>query len=276
MSFKLIALDLDETLLNSRQQISPRNREAIRQAMDRGVIVTFNTGRMFPSAQPYARELGLTAPLITYQGAMIKTAAGELFCHQPVPLPLASEVIQAAESTGLQVFLYCQDRLIVPEITPEVEDYMALYRITALAVGDLRLYLREDPTKVLLYGREEEQRQALWPVLNSRFGQRLHVTQSKPCYFEFTHPQASKGRGLQSLADHLGISREEILAFGDSYNDLDFFQSAGFSVAMGNAWQELKDLADLVTDDHDADGVAKAIEMLVLSAGGNPQDGKPL
>jgi len=264
MRFKLIALDLDETLLNSRQEISPRNRQAIRQAMDRGVTVTFNTGRMFPSALPYARELGLTAPLITYQGAMIKTAAGDLLCHRPVPLPLAAEVIQAAETTGLQAYVYCQDRLLVREITPEVEEYQAMYRVDALAVGDIGAYLQEDPTKVLLYGPEEERREILWPVLYGQFGQRLHITRSKPCYFEFTHPAASKGQGLETLAAHLGVKREEILAFGDSHNDLDFFQSAGCGVAMGNAWEELKALADLVTDDHDADGVAKAIERLVL------------
>lgn len=266
MKFKLIALDLDETLLNSERKISPRNRAAIQRAREMGIIVTFNTGRMFPSAQPYAVDLGLDAPLITYQGAMIKTAAGEALYHQTIPLPIARSVIQAGEHIGLQAFVYCQDQLIVSKITPEVTTYLAMYHVSAQAVGNLGDFLRDEPTKVLLFSPDESLREPLWPEMVRQFHNDLHITQSKPCYFEFTHPAATKGIGLNWLSAHLGIAREEILAFGDSFNDLDFFRNAGYAVAMGNAWEEIKALADMVTATNDQDGVAKAIEALVLSA----------
>ena len=266
MKFKMIALDLDETLLNSEKEISPRTRAAIARAQALGVLVTINTGRMFPSARPFALALGLDVPLITYQGAMIKTAAGELLYHRTVPLALAREIIAAGEKAGLQAFVYCQDQLIVAAITPDVTEYLKLYRVDARAVGDLRDFLQEEPTKVLLYSPDETKRERYWPAMVGQFQDQLHITQSKPCYFEFTNLAATKGIGLTWLAAHLGIDRSEILAFGDSYNDLDFFRSAGYAVAMGNAWDELKALADMITDSNDQDGVAKAIETLVLPA----------
>ncbi|ATW25912.1 Cof-type HAD-IIB family hydrolase [Candidatus Formimonas warabiya] len=264
MSFKLIAVDLDDTLLDSKCCISPRVKEAMKKARSQGVFVTFATGRMYASAVLYAQELGIDLPLITYQGALVKTSAtGEVLLHKTIPLDLAREVIQEGEKVGLQTYIYLDDRLYVSVITPEVAAYEKMIRVQATAVGDLGHFLNQEPTKIL-YLWPEGDLSALWNRMTDLFGRRLYMTKSAPCYVEFTHPETSKGNGLRAVADYLGVKKEEIIVFGDSYNDLDLFRQAGFAVAMGNAWDEVKKAADYVTCSNDEDGVAEAIENLVL------------
>jgi len=264
LKYRLIATDLDDTLLNNEEAVTPRTREAVRQAQAMGVQVTLATGRMYRSALPFAREMGIDLPLITYQGALVKTSgSGEVLTHHTVPLELAREVIADGVRCGLTVNLYVDDRLYVSQLTPAARRYAQKVRVEAEVVGDLQRFLRVEPTKLLFIGGEEEL-DLLWQQEQGKFGQQLFITKSKPHFLEFTHPQATKGWGLATVAEHLGIRREEIIAFGDSFNDLALLRGAGFAVAMGNARPELKEVADYVTDTNEADGVAAAIEKFIL------------
>jgi len=265
LKYRLIATDLDDTLLNNEEAVTPRTREVIRQAQMMGVQVTLATGRMYRSARPYALDLGIDLPLITYQGALVKTSgSGEVLSHHTVPLELAREVIDDGVRCGLTVNLYVDDQLYVSQLTEEARRYARKVRVAAEVVGDLRHFLQAEPTKLLFIGGEEEL-DLLWRQEEEKFGQQLFITKSKPHFLEFTHPQATKGWGLAIVAQRLGIRREEIIAFGDSFNDLDLLRGAGFGVAMGNARPELKAAADYVTDTNEADGVAAAIEKFVLA-----------
>lgn len=264
MTFRLIASDLDDTLLDSRCCISSRVKETIKRARDRGVYVTIATGRMYRSAVMFAEELEIDVPLITYQGALVKTSVTkEVMYHRTVPLELAKEVISHGESEGLAINLYVDDQLFVSKITPEAERYSAVIRVPVQAVGSLQRFLNQDPTKILMIG-DEKRLDLLWAEEQEKFGDTLYITKSKPNFLEFTHPQATKGLALSAVAEHLGVAREEIIAFGDSFNDLELLRAAGFGVAMGNARDELKREADYVTASHDDDGVAAAIEKFVL------------
>lgn len=264
MDFKLIAIDLDDTLLNDHCLITPRTKNTIKKAKEKGVHVTLATGRMYRSALPFALDLEIEVPLITYQGALVKTSVTkEVLHHRPVPVELAKKVIQIGEEENLSINIYLDDDLYVHKITEGVKAYCQLAQVPYTEVDNLRMILDKDPTKVLFIG-EEKKLDNLWSHVKKIFGKDLYITKSKPNYLEFTHPQATKGDGLIAVAKHLQVKKEEVIAFGDSFNDLELFNHAGFSVAMMNAREEVKKEADYVTLSNNEDGVAEAIEKFLL------------
>ena len=265
MTIKLIAIDLDDTLLDSKLAVSPRACEAIRQAVARGVTVTIATGRMYCSALVYAKQLKLDVPLITYNGGLIKSClSGETLLHQPVERELALEVLAFCREHDLYIQTYMNDKLYVKELDEHAVYYERFSGAPANAIGD-RLYAAEQPpTKMLAMSTAEDIKEA-YNIVKARFGNKLTVAISKPTFLEITHPLSNKGRALAFLADKLHIKQEEVMALGDSGNDLDMITYAGWGVAMGNASDAVKAAARLETLANDADGVAEAIEKYVLN-----------
>jgi Cof subfamily protein (haloacid dehalogenase superfamily) len=265
MTIKLIASDLDGTLLNENCRISKRTKEAIKCAEKKGVLFTFATGRMYRSALPFAEELGLDLPLITYEGALVKTSrTKEVISHRPLDMDLAKEVITIGDKRNFSINVYVDDEIYVHRETEAVRDYCRVVRVPYTKVDHLQSFLEKSPTKVLYIGAEEELVR-LWGELEEEFGDQVYITKSTPHFLEFTHPQATKGDGIQVLSQMLNIKKEEIMAFGDNFNDLPLLGSAGLAVAMENGREELKKEADYVTASNREDGVAQAIEKFVLS-----------
>ncbi|MHB1167151.1 MAG: Cof-type HAD-IIB family hydrolase [Carboxydocellales bacterium] len=257
--YKLIAIDLDDTLLNSQLKISPRSKALIQQLRAQGVVVTLSTGRMFLSSRPIAMELALDIPLITYQGALVKNClSGETLIHRTLAIEYSREIINIAREKQFHLNLYLEDQLYMEELSPEGEAYARLAGVPVCLVPDLTL-LTGEPTKLLLIG-EETSLDQLQAVLKPHFAGTVHITKSKPYFLEFTHPLANKGDALAELAKHYGIAQEETMAIGDSFNDLEMLAYAGLGVAMGNARQEIKDRADYVTATNEQDGVAEALQ----------------
>ncbi|MBI4759500.1 MAG: HAD family phosphatase [Chloroflexi bacterium] len=263
-SFKLVALDLDGTIIGPDLCVSERTRKVIQRAVSRGVHVTIATGRMFQATLPFARMLGFATPLICYQGALIARPSDEAFLfHRPVPLGLARQVLMIARKRGLQLNLYVDDQLYVERLTPAVESYIALSRVQPRVVGDLLAFLKADPTKIVSIN-DEPTTYRLVAEMSQRFNGRLYVTKSYPYFTEFAHPACSKGRALRWLASFLGVSREEVLAVGDNLNDVEMLEWSGLGVAMGGADGSVKRRADLVTGTLEEDGAAQVIEKYVL------------
>jgi Cof subfamily protein (haloacid dehalogenase superfamily) len=267
MKYKLLALDLDDTLLNEQFKISSRNIAAIQKIVLKGVMVTIATGRMFRSALPYARELKVDLPLITYHGALIKKAgSGEVLRHCPVPYDMALEILNLGEEKDFHLNLYLNDRLFIKEENENTRYYQTIASIPVETVGDLsRFLLKEkiEPTKLTvidLDGRLEE----LQHMLRGKYPSQLSILQSRPNFLEITHKEATKGQALNFLAKKEGILREEIVAMGDSYNDIDMLQFAGIGVAMANAPQEVKNAVDVITRASTEDGVAAFLEEYLL------------
>lgn len=265
--YKLLALDLDDTLLDARFKVPERSRAAVGMAREAGVRVTLATGRMFRSAVPYARELGVEDYLITYQGALVRHAVtGETLFHRPVPLKEALEVIALVKPYGYPINVYLDDNLYVAEHTRESEQYRIMSKIPVEAVGDLTAFLEkrcQDPTKVLVVSREEKL-DRLAQVVRPVLGDRLHITKSKPHFLEFSHPLANKGDALASIAGHYGVGQDEIIAVGDSYNDVEMIDYAGLGVVVGNARPEIKERADYVCCSNEECGVAEVVEKFIL------------
>lgn len=263
--YKLIAVDLDDTLLNDRLEVTPRTRLALGQAHGAGVVITLATGRMYRSALPFTLDLGIEVPIITYQGALVKNAcSGEVLLERLVPLDRAREVLAEGYEAGVHINLYLDDTLFVDSITPEGAGYAELAGVEMHPVGNLLAFLDREPAKILFIA-EPDLLDGLRDRLRAKFADSLYITKSKPRYLEFMHPGATKGRALEALAEKLGCAASEVMAIGDSYNDLDMFRYAGMAVAMGNAPGEVKERAGYVTDTNNCDGVAKALEELVLN-----------
>lgn len=264
MSIKLIAVDLDDTLLDHSRAISPRARASIAAAVAQGVTVTVATGRMFCSALPYAQQLGLDVPLITYNGALIKCGlSGETLRHLPLDMATARALLAMFRARGWYVQVYLDDVLYVRERDDNARYYEMIAGVEAAPVGDRLWSPAGPPTKLLAMG-EPEDIPAIEAAVLAVGGDRVYTAASKPRYLEMTDPAANKGAALAFLAGRLGIDRAAVMAIGDSSNDLDMIQYAGFGVAMGNAAPKVKAAAKAVTAANDADGVAAAIEKYVL------------
>ncbi|MGB9885822.1 MAG: Cof-type HAD-IIB family hydrolase [Moorellales bacterium] len=267
--FRLVAIDLDGTLLDRNWEISPRARQAIRTARERGIFVTLATGRMFASAVRYARELELDLPLITYNGALVKTSSGGRAIYQRLlPRHYAREIIALVKQKNYPINLYFnhgEDRLYVDRVSAAARRYAFQSSVPFHEVPDFLPLLNQDPIKLVVLG-EEELLDALAEESRSRWGEVLYITKSEPTYLEYLHPEATKGRALAALAQSLGVPREEVMAIGDSFNDVEMFRYAGFAVAMGNAREEIKAAAHYVAPTNQEDGVAVVLEELVIEA----------
>ncbi|HMM19487.1 MAG TPA: Cof-type HAD-IIB family hydrolase [Selenomonadales bacterium] len=261
---RLVAVDLDDTLLDRSLKISPRAKTAIRSAVDLGVTVTIATGRMYCSAAPYARELNLDVPLITYNGALIKSGvSGETLFHCPVDAATTSGILAVCRERRWHAQLYLDDELYVRERDEKTLVYEQIAGITARELGDGFYSTAGESTKILIIADPAEVPH-IRGYLTERFGEKISLAVSKPFFLEIVRNGVNKGKALDSLAGRLGVKTSEVMAVGDSGNDLDMLAYAGWSVAMGNASEAVKKAADAVTGANDADGVAEAIEKYVL------------
>jgi Cof subfamily protein (haloacid dehalogenase superfamily) len=245
--------------------LRPRTRAAIAAVRAAGSHVIIVTGRMFVSTRRYALEAGLDDPVVCYQGAVVADpVSGEFLRHIPIPRPVALEAIDAVLAAGFHVNCYVDDKLYVAEVTPEARAYADFQDLEIHAVGDLRTWLHDDPTKLVAVGVPEEL-DALEEVLKPRFRGRLFVSKSLPHFLEFAHPSVSKGSGLAFVADLLGFTAAETVACGDGENDRELLDWAGFGVAVANAHEEILRRADLVVPPVQEEGVAILFEAFVDS-----------
>jgi Cof subfamily protein (haloacid dehalogenase superfamily) len=229
------------------------------------VHVIVVTGRMFRATRPYLEEAGLDDPVICYQGALVADpASGEFLRHVPIPRESALEAIDAVVAAGFHVNCYVDDLLYVAEVTPEARAYADFQRLEIHAVGPLRDWLHDDPTKLVAVG-EPTELDELEAELKPRFRGRLFVSKSLPYFLEFAHPDVSKGSGLQFVAGRLGFTAAETVACGDGENDRELLDWAGFGVAVANAHPEILARADLVVPDVEHEGVAALFEAYLHS-----------
>lgn len=263
--YKLIAIDIDDTLITDDKQVTPGTIAAIRKAVELGIHVTIATGRMYASAKQYALQLQLNVPIITYQGSLIKTALDETVLYErSVPQDIAAELFEYAERNKLHVQAYHNDELFAKKINPYLLDYCALSDVPYTIEADLQQLVSRPLTKLIIID-EPHVLDRMKPQFEKQFGDRVHITKSKPNFLEFIHPEGTKGAALRFLADKFDCALEETIAIGDSWNDLDMIETAGLGVAMGNAVEALKQVADYVTTSNNEEGVKHVIEKFVLS-----------
>jgi Cof subfamily protein (haloacid dehalogenase superfamily) len=263
---RLLAVDLDGTIVGPELSISPRVRSALRRAREAGVHVTLASGRPFQGMQLFAQDLGINEPLICYQGALVQDPVhGEVYLHRGVPVHLAQEYIGFVRERGWELCLFLDSQLYAERVTPGLRLYAEYspLEVEVHRTDNLQAILSGQPTKLVVIV-EAEQGERVSGLLQARFESRLRIVRSHACFVEATHPSASKGQALAFLTQRLGVPQRETMAIGDNDNDADMVAWAGLGVAMGNASAAVKSAADYVTAQLSEDGAAEAIERFVL------------
>jgi len=267
MNIKLVAIDLDDTLLDTKLKVSPQCIAAINAVRDKGIYVTIATGRMYRSALPYAEQIGVEIPLITYQGALVKNSqSGEVLYNKSVPREQAVQVLDYLQRKGVHYQAYFNDRLCMKSLSQEGRDYIDLCGISPVIIEDLvGMAEKKDTPKIMMIVYDAQKLQDIEKEMNGMFGDRLVIIRSKPFYLEIMDQYATKADALQVVANHYKIKQNEVLAIGDSYNDLSMLAWAGIGVAMGNAPDQIKHCADYITATNEEEGVAEALHRFILN-----------
>ncbi len=266
---KLIALDMDGTLLDSRKQLSPENKAALEAAAAAGIQIVPTTGRLYDAIPQAVRELPFIRYAITVNGAEIYDVKNRTaLAKAELSWQRATEIMAYLDGRELLYDCYMGGKAYMTEaffdrINEFVPDpfFRELYYKLRQPVPELKTYLREtgqDVQKVIFCTNDYPLRAQLMAELAEKFPDIL-ITFSVPFNCEINHAEGHKGGALQKLAQHLGLGMESVMAVGDSSNDLTMLQTAGLPVAMGNALDEIKAAAKYVTLSCDESGVAKAI-----------------
>ncbi len=275
-AIKLIALDIDGTLLTPQGELTPRNRAAIERARRAGVVVVLVTGRRFGSAHALLRELELDLPLISHNGALTKDVETlETLDYHPLDEVVAREIIRIGRRDGADI-LCCDDpqgygRLVIEEISPAnlaLHRYLNRYREAVVRVPDLLDYVDHPPIQLMFSGAcapMDELAARLGTLVGSHI--QLFMTRYRSAdltILDALSPTASKGGSLATIATSYGIDPAAIMAVGDNHNDLTMLRYAVLGVVMANAEAELRQLDFALTASNEEDGVACAIERFVF------------
>lgn len=277
--YRLLAFDYDGTAAVDGALPTTRVRAAIADAQAAGVHVILATGRPYASASRYAAALALTAPVICFQGGMVKELTGDraTLLVEPLPAEPCHEVLAFAEEHGLDLTLYSEDALyyVLRRYPDEFYDRwfgLPLQPADSFAAACRQITARGQHALKGLFIGEPAANDELLKELQARFTGRLSVVRSHSLFVEVLSPSASKGHALAFLADRLGVARAETVAVGDSGNDISMIQWAGLGIAMGNATPDVQAAADWVAPPIDDDGLAAVIEQFVLQDRGRYVD----
>lgn len=261
---RLVAFDLDGTLIGRDLTISPRVLDAAARVRAAGVEGCLVTGRMYRASVPFARQLALQAPIVCYQGAaIIDPATDDVLSHSALDNAVVLELADIAGAQGLHLQLYRNDEYYVERRNAYTELYAQLSKAEPIVVPSLREAFAYSPATKAVIVADPQQAERHARELSERLAGRAYVTRSLPEFVEILDPTVDKGGALAFVAGRLGVPMEAVMAIGDSWNDAPLLRAAGISVAMGSAPPELRDLADAVVADVAHDGVAEALDRFV-------------
>jgi Cof subfamily protein (haloacid dehalogenase superfamily) len=268
---RLVALDLDGTLVGDALELRPRTLAAVSAAVARGVKVSIVTGRMTTSAIGFARQLGLVDPVVGYQGAIIRAMPpagrdrlGRLLLHRPLPAAAAREAIEYSRSIGLSPHVNHLERFIVQSDDPGADDYSKFLGGRAVLTDDLLGWVEHPVSKVISVA-ETRVADGVLDAARERFAGRAEVTISHPRFLEFLRPGVSKGVAVAWLARRAGVPLSAVLSIGDQFNDLEMIEGAGHGAAMPHAPGPVLAAARYVARSLADEGAAELIERLVLA-----------
>ncbi len=274
MDIRLIAVDLDGTLLNSQKELTPRTKEALTRAAEKGVHIVPATGRTFGGVPEMVRSLPFVRYGICINGGSVWDAQIDGAIHTAeIPYERAEEIFDYVEQFHTMYDCYVDgwgksDRKFFDHLLDYVdEDVVKIIKATRSPVDDFRDYIRSlghDIQKIILFFRDLEVHDRMIEKIRADLPD-MAVTAALPCNIELNNKDANKGAALRILCEHLGFGPEQAMAFGDGGNDQSMIETAGLGVVMANGVPELKAAADYIAMGNDEDGVAAAIEKFVLN-----------
>lgn len=268
MNYKMIVLDLDDTLLKNDGTISRKTKKALIRAQNAGVTVVLASGRPTYAIRKFALELDMANHggfIVSYNGAKIIDCQldTEVF-GQNLKKEMLYELYDLSKQHGAYIQTYVDDKIIASETNEYTDIEQEITGMEIVTVKDFKSYIEDDVVKAIIL-QEPEKLKHIEEKLRPIIGNRMYMTISKPFFLEFMNADVDKSRSVDRLCKHLNIMRQEVIAIGDSYNDITMITSAGLGVAMKNAVESAKRVAKYITDDNENDGVAKVIDKFILN-----------
>ena len=266
--YKLVALDMDGTLLNSEKKVTERTKKAIADARAKGVTVVLATGRPIDGVVRYLEELDMYTDndyVLSYNGGLVlKTKTKEVICKVALTGADVKELYTLSEKLGVNIHAFSEKEGLV---TPKISEYTEV----EANINNIKINIKDFNTvedtesyiKIMMIDQPEILQKAV-DNLPKEIYDKYTVVRSAPYFLEFLNKEVNKGVGVELLAKHLGVTQGEIITMGDAGNDYHMIEYAGMGIAMGNAFDEIKKIANYITDSHDEDGVATAIEKFIL------------
>ena len=264
MKYRLMAVDMDGTLLNDKDEITPRTEQAVKALVEKGTVFTLCTGRPLRGVKKYIDQLQLDCPVITYNGAVVvHSRTGEILFSQDMDREEALQVYNLALEKKAMFIVWSRNRLYASELSEKTEFYEGITNTKATLLENFEQLLADGITKMLWYESPEtldeyidELKQA--GLKNTTF------TKSRAYFLEFFSNKTSKAVAMAKLGEYYSIPQAEMVAAGDQTNDLPMIEYAGLGVAMGNAVDSVKAAAGYITNTNVNEGVAEFIEKFLL------------
>lgn len=269
MSFKLVVTDMDGTFLNSKEEISEENLKIVKELNKRGILFSIATGRLDTMIKPYLRQIGNNNPIISCNGALVRNISkGEFYHAQIIKEIEFKKVIDICKANNLVFAVYCEYTVYSECIEGRIKHYVDRNeslceedKVAIKIVKNIYTDIEEKIFKVLVANDSPELLEQVSGELNKIHG--IEAYKSSSNLLDIMAEGVTKGTALKDLAEILKIKREEIIAIGDNHNDISMLEYAGYAIAVGNAEQAVKDIADLVTASNDDDGVAKGLRKVL-------------
>jgi Cof subfamily protein (haloacid dehalogenase superfamily) len=250
MMYPLVcAVDVDGTLVGPDKTISEVNAQGVEKYVSSGGKIVLASGRMHSSILRYAKELNLQDSdlILSYNGAMVRSVGSDLLFENPVPAAEAEEIVEFCNDNHLHLNYYVNDTLFVRELNECSQLYLERSGSMSTPVGSLSTMKGCRPSKLLIID-QKKRLDELTPSVRARYGRTLYITKTDDEYLEFMAKGVNKGAALERVAALLGIERDKVAAFGDSFNDVEMLRWAGLGVAMSNGRVEAQQAADIVAD----------------------------
>lgn len=264
---RLIALDMDGTMLDGEGRLTPRLKAAFAAAQDLGVRIVAATGRMYPSAMMHLGEAGIKSASIFYNGALIRdTEDGRTIYERRVGKDLTAGILSFFRERGWYIHAYSDDKLIVVDDSDErCRYYEKLSGQKAVAYGEKFWDSGLDSSKLLGISFDGDEFMRMGREVREAFGGSIYQATTWGAFLEMVHPSVNKANALERVCRYYGVPREEAAAIGDGINDIEMIKWAGTGIAMGNSKEAVKAAADIIAPPNTEEGAARIIERLIAS-----------
>ncbi|WP_163191920.1 sugar-phosphatase [Clostridium thermarum] len=267
--YKLLALDMDGTLLKKDKTISDRTLKALSAARKKGVKVVLATGRPVRGIKKYLAYLGLDRDdeyAVTFNGSAVQTGkSGNMLFEKFITGADLHQVYELSLQHGVHIHAFTEKGQLITPVLNKYTGVESEINDIDIHVKDFKEIKPEDKIIKVMLVDEPEKLDLVYSKLPKELFTKFSIMRSAPIFLEFLNPEANKGLGLSVLSKVLGINKDEVIAVGDAGNDIAMIKYAGLGVAMGNAFPEVKEIADYVTVTNDEDGVAEVIEKFILN-----------
>lgn len=266
--YKMVAIDMDGTLLRPDHTISERTKKTIQKAKDKGIKIVLASGRPLEGLKKYLKELDLISEedyVLGFNGALVQnTKTKKIIKRNVLKGNDLAYLYSISKKLGVNIHAFTQEGCITPVMNKYSELEGTMNEIPVKVTEFNNIKKEEDIIKVMMVDEPEILDKAI-ENLPSDVYEKYTVVKSAPYFLEFLNKDANKGEGVKALANHLNISPKEIICIGDAGNDVHMIEFAGLGVAMGNAFEEVKEIADYITKSNENDGVAKVIEKFIVA-----------